>query len=273
MSEKKLVSTTLTVTYESPLAEGDLSPGVLFHIPDTDIPCGGDMPMYLWASTRQALDGYVLFYEQESMGPGTPETLAAEIKEEEISFAETDIFQLELPIENLIDVTGHFIRGIFNEVGELVDTEIYEGGFVKLGGSGVGPVTRDKLYGNGIVRYWRGRFRKRWIWKVNCSKTKHWFFLKKDGIITRKFEITVDVDAIVPTTGERLVVIRIIEFSSLAPVENARVRVNGKQVGYTDQYGEVQTTLNVGTHNILITREGFVRSDEDDISNDQIEVR
>jgi len=270
---KNQVSTYITVTYDSQTQEGDLSPHVLFHIPDTGIPCGQGMPMYLIAANQSYLDGYVLYYEQESMGPGSPVTMPNEIKEEPIHFAEQDIFQLEFPVRRLVSVSGHFIKGIFNTSDELIDTAVYGDRFVRLGGSAVGPVTRDKLYGSGIARYYWGRHRRRWIWTVNCSKEKHWFFLKLNGIIVRKFEITVDMDEIIAATGERAVVIRIIEFSSQAPVPGALVQVAGQNIGYTDEYGEVETILDVGTYNLRVTRQGFVPSDEDDISNDEIEVR
>jgi len=277
---KNQVSTYITVTYTydsetglTPGQEGDLSPHVLFHIPDTGIPCGQGMPMYLIAANQSYLNGYVLYYEQESMGPGEPVTMPDEIKEEEIHFAEQDIFQLEFPVQSIVSVTGHFIKGIFNTSNELVNTAVYEGNFIKLGGSAVGPSTRDKLYGSGVVKYYWGKYRKKWVWTVDCSKEKHWFFLKLNGIIVRKFEITVGVDQIIEDTGERAVVIRIIEFSSQAPVPGALVQVAGENIGYTDEYGEVETILDVGTYNLRVTKQGFVPSDEDDISNDEIEVR
>jgi len=273
MSIKNSVSTYITVTYDSGTEDGDLSPHVLFHIPDTGIPCGQVMPMFLIAANESYLDGYVLFYEQESMGPGTRVVMPNEVTEEVLSFAEQDLFQLEFPIASIVSITGRFIKGIFNTSNELIDTAMYEGDFIKLGGSAVGPETRDKLYGDGIIEYYPGRYRTRWNWTVNCSREKHWFFLKKNGIIVRKFEITVDVDQIIAATGERMVVLRILEFSSRAPVVGAQVRVNGNLLGNTDEYGEVDTILNVGTHNVHISKAGYVPSDEDDISNDEIEVR
>jgi hypothetical protein len=272
MSSKNRVSTYITVTYDSG-TDGDLSPHVLFHIPDTGIPCGQVMPMYLIAANESYLDGYVLFYEQESMGPGTRVVMPNEVTEEVLSFAEQDLFQLEFPIASIVSITGRFIKGIFNTSNELIDTAMYEGDFIKLGGSAVGPETRDKLYGDGTIEYYPGRYRTRWNWTVDCSREKHWFFLKKNGIIVRKFEITVDMDQIIAATGERAVVIRIIEFSSQEPVAGALVRVANRNLGYTDEYGEVETVLDVGTYSLRITKQGFVPSDEDDISNDAIEVR
>jgi len=255
--------------------EEEESPFVLFEVPDTNVPCDKPMPIYLRSAVAEKLDGYTLHYEQESMGVGTFGTIPSDKAEwqEEVSFAEDSKIELERPINSIIELTGTYHKAIFDG-DQVVDIEEYNGGFKKVGGSAIAPKESGaKLYGSGILTYKMGRYYKKWEWPVDCSKKHHWFFIKKNGVFKNKFEITVDAEE-PQNIGKRAVLLRIFEFSSEAPVEGAEVKVDGVSWGTTDAYGEVyREGVSPGTYSLEITRDGFLNSWEDEISNDELVVK
>ncbi len=272
MSEK--TNQTLSITYQETDTSEDSCPFVLFQIPDTDIPCGYPMDIYLRAETSALLSGYTLYKEGTNLGSGSVQTESQFLSiEEEIVFSETSEVQLERPIRIIQGVNVSVMRkGVFNAQGELIDTAPYSGSFIKKGGSCVATSTGELLYGHAVVTYRPGRFYRKWQWTVDCSRKNHWFFLKKDGVIVRKFSIEVDEVVQSNPDVQKTIVIRAIEFSSEVPQENASVYINDTFKGETDEYGELDIDLYPGTYNIKITKEGFLDTDEDDISNDEIVV-
>lgn len=269
MSNK--ISHSIGIKYLESSAES--CPFILFEIPETDIPCGQEMDIYLWAANSSMLNGYSLKKENTNLGTGVIYHDPG-VHEEEISFAEVSELQLKRPIQSGLNVqTSVALKQILDAQGNLVGVENYSGGFIQKGGSCVATSTGEKLYGHGVVTYNQGAWRRSWKWVVDCSKKDHWFFLYKNGIIVRKFSVEVDTSSYVTTDNNpRNVTLRIIEFSSEVPQENANIYIDGIHAGVTDMYGELDVDLVPGTYALQITKEGFLDSNEDELSNDEFVV-
>ena len=272
MSNK--VSQSIGIKYSESSSSSTDCPFVLFEIPDTEIPCGQEMDIYLWAASSSLLAGYSLRKENTNLGTGHVYSDPGE-QEEVISFAEVSEVQLKRPIQSGLNVQMSVaLKQILDAQGNLIGVANYNGGFIQKGGSCVATSTGEKIYGHGVARYNQGRWRRTWKWVVDCSKKDHWFFIYKDGIIVRKFSVEVDPESspTAPDNSPRTITLRVIEFSSEAPQENAKIYINNTYRGKTDSYGELDVNLVPGTYALRITKEGFLDSDEDDISNDEFVV-
>lgn len=103
----------------------------------------------------------------------------------------------------------------------------------------------------------------------------------EQGLETHETIVSMDADNIewgglgakAAVTDTSDVTISIVDYvDENTEIEGASVYIDDVLMGTTDENGEIDLTLTVGTHSIRVTAAGYVDSDEDDLINDYISV-
>ncbi len=136
-------------------------------------------------------------------------------------------------------------------------------------------VTGEKILGNVQLTYKSEPTMVRWS-TLNLQQENLGILTFEDGEIDT-FTFTIDSSA--PPDDEeeegpeREISIRVVDISTEAPIEGAHVFVDNISRGYTNEEGKTELfTIEVGTYPLRIEKDGYLPSDEDQISNDEITV-
>ena len=76
-----------------------------------------------------------------------------------------------------------------------------------------------------------------------------------------------------PSAVTRTITIRVTDYVDSTELETVAVTLDGNLEGNTDANGEIDiASVDVGSHTLLMTKTGYIDSDQDDLFNDSIFV-
>jgi hypothetical protein len=198
--------------------------------------------------------------------------------QELIDFTETNEFQCEWPIGAMGRVVA---------VNELIEIDQASGAlqtwasigedvtakFKRLGYSCLAVDDGTKLFGTVRFEYTRSPYFKLWQWTVPVgAQGQYWFFIYKDGAPKNKFSIQVP-DLTVGLPEPRNIALKIVARDGGATLDGAAVYIDGMYMGLSDSSGILMVDgIMTGTHDLKVTKTGFVDTDKDTLWNDKLEV-
>ncbi len=199
-----------------------------------------------------------------------PENISLNVKRGEVSTAFT-LDNADYLILNDYAVSAQVMTGVFfNDLGMPID--------VTCNAVNGNISFSEKVTGSGILKYtaqYEIRHHRTTLLLNELDYPLYWIFYDEQDLSNSKIEVLEEwfPEGEEPQPGPVDVTLRIIEFSSEVPVEGALVEVGGESWGVTDENGEVfKEQVEPGTYSLKITKLGYLDSDEDQISNDEIKV-
>ena len=114
---------------------------------------------------------------------------------------------------------------------------------------------------------------RRWTWTVPANASElAWFFLYRTDALFKSF--TIELPELESSdTEERNITLKVIDHSTETAVAGAVVSIDGTVAGSTDANGELQVDgISTGDHAISISADGYLSTDEDELSNESISV-
>ncbi len=99
-----------------------------------------------------------------------------------------------------------------------------------------------------------------------------WFFLYRADALYKSFSIELpELES--SETEERNITLKVIDHSTETAVAGAEVSIDGTVAGSTDENGELRVDgVATGDHTISISADGYLSTDEDELSNESISV-
>ena len=198
--------------------------------------------------------------------------------QELVDFTETESYQCEWPIHSIGRITAvneliHIDEATGAVLSYAAQGEDVTDRFQRKGYSCIKVIDGTKLFGTVKLEYTRSPYYKLWQWTVPTgAEGQYWFFIYKDGFPINKFAIELP-DLTTGLPEPRNVTIRVYARDGGASLDSAYVYLDGLFVGVTDEEGLLQVNgIMTGTHDIKVTRTGFIDSDLDELYNDKIEI-
>jgi len=195
-----------------------------------------------------------------------------------VEFAETNDYQAEWPIHAIGRMVAFNEIVTINESTNTVETWAYEGEditsrFMAKGYSCIVSEDGLPLYGSLKFEFTRSPYYKLWQWTVPVgAQGLYWFFIYRTGTIINKFSIQLP-DLTVGLPEPRNIALRVIARDGGAALDNASIYIDGLYMGISDEDGVLNIDgIMTGTHDLKITRIGFVDTDQDNLWNDKLEV-
>lgn len=198
--------------------------------------------------------------------------------QESVDFYETNEYQAEWPIYSIGSVVATTPLLIINQATSEVQEYAAQGEnvtslFVRSGYSCIRVKDGTKLYGTVKVQYTRSPYYKLWQWTVPIGKAgQYWFFIYKNNLVTNKFSIEVpDLTSGIPEP--RNISLFIFGRDSETKIPNARVYIGGIYYGMTDVNGILNINgILTGTYSLKVIAAGYLPTDQDNLSNDEITI-
>jgi hypothetical protein len=198
--------------------------------------------------------------------------------QELIEFAETHEYQAKWPIHAIgrIVAVNEILK--INKADGSVETWATDGEdvtskFVRKGYSCIIVGDGTDLYGTVRFEFTRSPYYKLWQWTVPTNgQGTYWFFIYRDGSPINKFAIELP-DLTDGMPEPRNIALRVVARDGGASLDEASVYIDGLYMGITDENGILNIDgIMTGTHDLRVTRAGFVDTDQDDLWNDKLEV-
>ncbi len=256
-------------------------PLLYVEVPQDEVAAGDAVEIRLWGP-QSALRGWSLTCFHQSLGPGVPGRLQDTAWTQQLDFAATDHAQLEYPftaitkVETLtplvsIDPDAPCPPRLWAAKGRDVARMCGRKGYSCLRIDGNTP-----LHGSVLATVERVVTYRSWFWTVPENTWGDvWFFLYSDTTRPpyQSFALALPELASV-AEGLRNLTIRTVDFATEAPVSGAAIHIAGLYRGVTDAEGLLHVAdVPTGVHSFKAVREGYLDSDVDGLSNEQIVVR
>ncbi len=195
-----------------------------------------------------------------------------------IEFAETNDYQAEWPIHTIGRLVAVTEILILNKTTGAVETWANTGEdvtdrFIRKGYSCLIIENEDKVFGTVRFEFTRTPYYKLWQWTVPTGgQGTYWFFIYRDGSPKNKFAIELP-DLTDGLPEPRNIALRVVARDGGAGLDGASVYIDGLYMGLSDAEGVLNIDgIMTGTHDLRVTRAGFVDTDQDDLWNDKLEV-
>lgn len=255
-------------------------PLMYVEIPENEVQAGDEVEIRLWGPAENLQDWTLCAFGQ-SLGTGTVKSLKNPDYTEQVDLAESLEAQLEYPLLRFlkvmaltpltyIDENKPFPPKTWRRKGAGLAASCSRKGYSCLQVAWERP-----LYGSLEVTYERVATYRAWTWTVPKNYAGDvWFFLYNDRNLKpyRKFAVELPELASVEE-GVRNLSIKTLDFSTEAAIPGAAIYLNNKLQGHTDAEGLLHLTdVPTGEHLFRATREGYLDTDQDGLSNESIVV-
>ena len=183
--------------------------------------------------------------------------------------------QLDYPMDKLVQVRA--LTELLVEIDGVparwaAQGEVVTDRWSRRGYSCAQAVDKAALYGSVMVTGQRVRSCLEWQWIVPDGAGKQFFWLYENGELFNRFSLTLPELASSVIEYHRVTVMPYDE-SSEAPIAGATVYLDGELRGVTDVNGRLSVDgVPSGTHAIKCTASGYLDTDLDELSNEEITV-
>lgn len=271
-----LVAANITIPFDS---SGENSKDRVFEKTGEET-AGSRITFSAWALTSKRLDNLTLFTgAYKSLGTGALRVyglgtiITPEI--ETLTFSGSNLINLQYPAYSVNSIAANTAICLADKDNHL---SLYAtaGSRVKslklLSPIEIGLANPDsKLYGTIKISYAKARYVRRWFWTVPEKAGTYFFFLMENGalVATEQVEVT-ETEG---TGGAQEIVIVVKEYTSENVISGAAVSVDGHSMGITDENGTINIGIqDSGAHTVVVSKAGYVSSDEDDLENDSFVI-
>lgn len=271
--------------------------GLLLQIPEQEVAVGDAVEVRLWGAELLLNESWTLYQGGMSLGVGeivydwsyvpdgqgglVPESTDAGVFEQVVTFEDSCEAQLDLPFQELVFMKAltqlcyigadgkpkvHAPRGAscFERCGQWWSRRGYS--YVKLN-------AELPIYGAVLVRARNIRTYRCWTWTVpDNAAGLAWFFLYRNDLLYKSFTIELP-ELECAATETRNITLKVIDHATETAVAGALVAIDGVAAGSTDENGELRVdAVTTGDHNIAVSAQGYLDTDQDELSNETISV-
>lgn len=132
----------------------------------------------------------------------------------------------------------------------------------------------EKLYGTLKVTYNPGPYAKEFIWNFGAydyGTFYFYFYHTTDGRLD-EYQLTIEPPEDT-TSSQKNITMKVIDHGTYTGISNASVYIDNNYEGKTDEDGYITIEgITTGDHELLVTADGYINTDEDVLANDSFHV-